>query len=114
MKQLNFTEQLEAALRNAEPQIVEKHAENVDMLDAVIVVATQEEMHNGQEEVKILQAYLGTHIAAVKAIHNAMKHDESFANAVVEAATRFIADHLTDDSEGAAEGTNIAETDSKE
>ena len=103
MKQLNFTEQLEAALRNAEPQIIEKHAENENMLDAVIVIAAQEEMRNGQEEVKILQAYLGTHHAAVRAIHRAMKHDESFARVITSAATRFIVGHLTDDSEGAAE-----------
>ena len=113
MKQLNFTEQLEAALRNAEPQIVEKHAENRDMLDAVILIATQEEMRNGQEEVKIMQGFLGTHSAATRAIHNAMKRDESFANAVVEAATRFMTDHLISDMEE-AEGTDAEETDSKE
>ena len=111
MKQLNFTEQLEAALRNAEPQIIEKHAENKNMHDAVIVVATQEEMHNGQEGVKTLQAYLGTHSAAARAIHRAMKHDESFARVITDAATRFMTDRLISGMEGAAEGTDSAETD---
>ena len=113
MKQLNFTEQLEAALRNAEPQIVEKHAENSSLLDAVILVATQEEMRDGQEEVKIMQGFLGTHSAAARAIHRAMKQDESFANAVVDAATRFMIGRLTSDMEE-AEGTDAQEADSKE
>ena len=113
MKQLNFTEQLEAALRNAEPQIIEKHAENSNLKDVVILVAAQEEMRNGQEEVKIVQGFLGTHSAAVRAIYRAMKHDESFANAIIDAATRFMMGSLISGMEG-VEGTDEEKTDDEE
>lgn len=113
MKQLNFTEQLEAALRNAEPQIVEKHAENSNLKDVVIIVAAQEETRDGKDCVKITQGFLGTHSAAIRAIHNAMKQDESFANAIIDAATRFMLGRLTSDAKE-AEGADAEETDSKE